>query len=392
MATQTVEELPEGLINASHRISTQIEVYADGVLEQTITATDGEDNKVLSGSVTLDSDAGARGRISLTVAGIGDMVPTDAASLLNVYGNEIRGYRGIKTAADTYLVPLGVFLIDRSTASDPNDGGTVVTVSGRDRAGSFISPEGGFEAAGQVASGTEAGQAMVDILLEADPDLDYDADAFAALVVPLPLVNFEEGGDRWGFVSGIATACGHELFFDRTGRATIQPIPQATEDSWVADISDGEGGTLLSIERDWDRSRVINRWTVTGQNPSNDVSSAVPRGVAVDDNSASPTYYYGQNTSGKTFGRRSNSYDNSFITDSTQAADAARGLLARTIGAPDSISLSAICDPARSPSDVVNVERSRVGLNGAVHILDQVEIPLDPEGEMTLSTRITQTF
>ena len=381
--TQIVTELPPG-ISKSHDVATRIEVLIDGVVERVL-------DEVTTGTVTLSLGADARARMSMTAVGIGDLIPVDESGPLNVYGTELALYRGMETPVDTYLVQLGVFGIDRSTASD--DGGSIdVAVSGRDRAGRFMAPEGSFETAGQIDSGTMAGAAILEVLLDSWPGMPYDADAFAALDVPLPTVAWDEGEDRWAFAAGIAVACRCELYFDRTGSLTVQLIPELTSGTpTVADLVAGDGGTLLNIERDWDRSRVINRWTVFGENPSNDPNAAIPYGVAVDDNFNSPTYYYGANVSGKTFGRRLDSTHNSFVGTDVQAADMAGGLLAKTIGRPDSISFGAITDPARDPLDVVFVERSTLGIESN-QILDTVNIPLDAEGDMSGETRITQVL
>lgn len=376
--TLIVNELPEGSSAGSHEVVTYIEILSGG-------DTTGDSlSEVSSGSVTMQSGADARSRCSLDVVGIDDLIPTEQSSVLNVYQTELAIYRGLKNSQDTYLVPLGVFGIDQSTVTDTG-GDVVIAINGRDRAGRFISPEGGFESAGTIASGTKAGEAIIQTLLASWPDMPYDALAFDGLTVPLPVLTWEEGEDRWSFASGIASSCGGELYFDRYGRLTVQPVPDLSSSSPSASISEGEGGTLLTISRDWDRSRVINRWTVFGQNASNDPSETIPRGVALDNDPSSPTYYYGD------FGKRLESVNNSFVSTDIQAKDMATGLLAKSIGTPDSISFGAIPDPSRSPLDVVTVERSRLGI-AANHIIDSITHPLGVGEVMTADTRITQAL
>lgn len=377
MTLQIVTELPAGAIAESHKPVAHVDVLLDGeVILPHVEVTDG--------SVTLDSGRDARARTSLNVIGIDDLIPVDDTSPLNVYGTELAAYRGIETPENTFLVPLGIFGIDHSVVSDTGSAVTIA-VDGRDRAARFMAPEGSFETSGFVSSGTEAGQAILDVLLMSWPGMPYDATAFASFTAPLPDVAYDEGEDRWAFASGIATAVGAELYFDRFGELTIAMIPTQRDADAVATIAEGEGGTLLNISRDWDRSRVINRWTVFGENPSNDSDAPIPRGVALDNNPSSPTYYYGR------FGKRLDSTHNSYVGTAVQAADMANGLLAKTIGAPDSISFGAIVDPGRSPHDIIEVERSRLGV-AARHILDSVTIPLGHEEIMTGATRITQVL
>lgn len=373
-----VDQLPEGSIAQSHEVVTSIEILSEGKL------TGDSLTEVESGSVTMQSGADARARCSLDVIGLDDLIPVDSDSVLNVYHTELALYKGIKNSTDTYLVPLGVFGIDQSSVSD-SGGEVTIAVNGRDRAGKFISPEGGFETGGSLPAGTKAGDAIVQTLLSSWPDMPYDINAFTGLTVPLPALTWEEGEDRWAFASGIATACGGELYFNRYGVLTIQPIPDLSSSTPVTTISEGAGGTLLNISRDWDRSRVVNRWTVFGQNASNEPSETVPRGVALDNDPSSPTYYYGS------FGKRLESVNNSFVATDVQAQDMATGLLARSLGAPDSISFGAIPDPGRSPLEVVTVERSRLGV-AANHILDSITHPLGSGDIMTAQTRITQAL
>lgn len=375
--TQIVDQLPDAATAVSHEVVTAVDILIEEESAETLSEVEG-------GSVTMQSGADARARCSLDVVGLEDLIPVDADSVLNVYSTELAIYRGVKNSSDTYLVPLGVFGIDQSSVTD-SGGDVTIAINGRDRAGKFISPEGGFETGGTLPAGTKAGAAIVSVLLDSWATMPYDSDAFDALTVPLPALTWEEGEDRWAFVSGIATACGGELYFDRYGVLTIQPIPDLSAATPSAVIAEGEGGTLLNITRDWDRSRVVNRWVVIGQNPSNDPSEVVPRGVALDNDPSSPTYYYGP------FGKRLETVNNSFVGTEVQAQDMASGLLAKSIGAPDSISFSAIPDPGRSPLDVVTVERSRLGV-AANHILDSITHPLSSGDIMSAQTRIVQAL
>lgn len=376
--TQIVEELPAGAIAQSHEVQTYIEILIAG------DATGVPLTEVESGSVTLQSGADARGRCSLDVVGLDELIPVNEDSVLNVYQTELAIYKGIRNSTDTYLVPLGVFGIDQSSVSD-GGGDVTISVNGRDRAGKFISPEGGFETGGTLGAGTKAGEAILITLLGSWPTMPYDAHTLEGLTVPLPALTWEEGEDRWTFASSIAAACGGELFFNRLGELTVQPIPDLSVTPPIAAITEGEGGTLLNISRDWDRSRVVNRWTVFGQNVSSNPSDPVPRGVALDNDPASPTYYYGP------FGKRLESVNNSFVGSDVQAQDMATGLLAKSIGTPDSVSFGAVPDPGRSPLDVITVERSRLGI-AANHIIDTVTHPLGSGDVMTAQTRITQAL
>jgi hypothetical protein len=365
---EIVTSLSAEALAQSHKVSTLVEVLTDGEVVETVANT-------TEGNVSYDANSAARARLDMTVAGCECLIPLAEDSLLAPYGNEIRVSRGI----GDQLIRLGVFRIDRSSVV--SQAGESVRVSCSDRASRFIAPDGAFETPGSIASGQTVGDAIItDVLLPSWPDMPYDATAFDAVTVPLPAIAWEEAEDRWAFASGLAQSIGAELYFDRDGSLTIQPVPTAASGNPVATIAEGEGGSLLSVERDIDRGPVVNRWIVTGENTDED---APVRGEAIDDNPLSPTYYYGR------FGKKLDTYANSFITTANQANDAAAGLLARSIGRPDVVSFSALVDPARNPSDVIRIEREVLGL-AEEHILDTVSIPLSAEGEMSGQTRATQ--
>lgn len=189
MVTLIVDRLPEAAVSQSHQSSTYIEILSGGLLTGDVL------DEVDAGSVTMQSGADARSRCSLDVVGIDDLIPTESSSVLNVYQTELALYKGVKISEIIYLVPLGVFGIDQSTVSDAG-GDVTVSINGRDRAGRFISPEGGFESAGTLPAGTKAGEAIVSVLLNSWPSMPYDALAFEGLTVPLPALTWEEGEDR----------------------------------------------------------------------------------------------------------------------------------------------------------------------------------------------------
>jgi hypothetical protein len=363
---------------STQKLAVLVEVLVNGEVALEIT------DEVTDGSVNANSGSAARRTVDLTVAGVPELLPTSPTSLLAPYGNELRVSRGIEFDDRIELVRLGVFRLDRTTIDSSQ--GETVRLSAIDRAAKFMAPDGAFETPGEITSGTLAGQAIIDLLTASDPGLDYESSEFigaAAPQVPLPTVVYQEADDRWGFVQGIAVSIGFELYFDTSGKLRLQPIPQAGQGSPAFTIAEGEGGTLLSASRDIDRGPVYNAWIVTGENLTEE--DVVVRAFVKDENVLSPTYYEGA------FGKKIGTYNNAFISTNTQATDAANGLLARSIGRPDVVSFSAVVDPARSPSDVIRIERDVLGL-AEEHILDSVSIPLNAEGEMSGQTRAAQVF
>jgi hypothetical protein len=377
MATETkprviVDELPAAALAKAHTAVSLVEVLVDGDVEELEDVTDG--------TVTLDATAASRGRYdSVTLPGLEELIPTDPGDLLAPYGNELRISRGIELATEVQLVRLGIFRIDRATTTDDGDG-PQIELSGLDRSGAII--DATFEDAGQIASGTQATDAIVALVDAVVVDQAYN---FVEVDAPLPLLNYEEGDDRWALCQGIAIAIGGELYHGRDGELVLRPVATPVDADPVATIAEGDGGVLLTAERDWDRADVYNRVIVTGENSSLSNTSDLPRGVATDDNPNSPTYYYGK------FGPKPYHWTSPYISADVQAADAAAGILARTTGAPDVVNFGSIVDPARSPSDIVEIVREVLGLSEA-HVLDQVAIPLPPDGSMSSLTRAATTL
>lgn len=335
---------------------------------------------VLDGSVTLDSTAASRGRLELTLAVDDDaLVPTSSSSLLAPFGNEIRVSRGVRIDDRTQLSQLGIFGIDRCSVQDSGED-IQISLSGLDRSWHFI--DSPFELPHSFASGLTVNALLLDVLTAADAwAASHLVTAFAATTPLLPALFVEEGESRWDFAQGLATAIGGELYFNDQGVLVLEPTARAGP--VAATFAEGEGGLLLGINRDWDRANVYNRVIVTGETTSDTEDAVPPRGVATDDDPASPTYYGGP------FGKKPYWYANDKITTDAQARTAAEAMLARALGAPDNIGFGSVVDPARRPGDLVRITRERLGVNEN-HLIDGLTIPLTVEGEMSGRTRVAQ--
>lgn len=356
----------EADVRHSHTVATQVQVLrADGSLGGTIW-------DVTDGSVVLDSTAASRAHVDVTIAGE-EWAPTSKDSLLTPFGNEIKVARGVVVeGSHVELVRLGIFGIASASPSDSGEAITT-TVSGIDRSWKFI--DAPFEAPYTVAAGTLAETAILNVLHLAWADFPY---RFVSTNDPLPALFAEEASSTWDFAQGVATAVGCELYFSANGRLILEPTPTGGGEA-VDRFDEGEDGILLNIARQWDRDRVYNRVIVTGE--STDVSGTPPRAVATDGNWASPTFYDGP------FGHKPLWWGSEFITTTAQAQIAANALLQRSLGAPDSLSFETLVNPSRRPGDLVRVRRERLGVDQD-HLVDQITIPLGPEGGMSSQTRI----
>lgn len=332
---------------------------------------------VSDGTVTLNSGAGIRGRLDLSLVDDGTLglIPTSPDSLLAPFGNELRVWSGVAFPDAQEMVSLGVFVIDEA---DPDDTGDSLTIpiSAFDRAQRIS--EAKFEDVYTVKPGQLATGVIEDVVREVLPDVEID---FAETSITLPGITAQTGDDRWDFVQGIATAIGAELFFDSDGVLVLQPVPSASGDPSYF-FEEGERGVLVDAAKRWARSDIFDRVIVEVNGPS----GAVIRGIATDDDPNSATNYYGK------FGPKPYFYpDSQFITTLAQANDAAEGILQTMLGAEQAIDFGAIVDPTVRPSDVLRVTRQRLGMNKETHVLDSIAIPLGG-ATMTGSTRVSQVF
>lgn len=365
-------------ITASHRIIVEVDVLSPGLASgdaDTVLATL---PTVMGGGVTLDASAQVRGRVDLTIVDDGTLglVPSHPSDLLAPYGNELHVKRGVRYADGTEeLVSLGKFRIDECGVDDSSQG-LVITLTGQDRAARVIDAR--FEEPYDLAEGFLIGDAINDtldaVLITIDPTLETDSDA------TVPHLIAEEGSDRWQFVTDIARAAGMRLYFNGDGNLAL--APDVSGGDQVVTLAEGHDGVLVTAGRKWDRTGAYNAVIATGENTGETVPA---RGVAIDNDSASPTYYYGP------FGRVPRFYQSSFLATNAQAADAAASLLQQQLGTTQRVDFGTYCNPALEPDDIVRITRLRAGVDEN-HIVQSINIPLTPDGMTTGTTRASQVI
>ena len=356
-------------LTRSHQVATRVEILDAGAVEMTI-------DTVIDGAVTLDQTAAIRGRADLTLVDDGELglVPTSAYHPLAPYGNEFRVSRGVLLPTGPELVPVGIFRIDNVNVDD-DPGALTLQLAGQDRSARVADAK--FEEPYQVAAGTNVAVAIRDTIQLGVQGLSFD---FADVDAVTPLLNAEEGGDRWAFCQEMAKTVGMTPLL-RCAAVVCSASDHRARRRRRRELVEGEGGVLLKAGSQWARAGAFNRVIATGENTG---EAAPVRGVATDDNPLSPTYYYGP------FGPVPYFYKSQLITSDDQAAAAARGLLAKQLGTTQSINFGAIVNPTLEPNDVLAITRARAGIDER-HIVDQLTIPLTAEQPMTGRTRAIQT-
>lgn len=360
---RTVSNRFSEVVTGPHKLATRATLISTG-----------EELPILSGSVTLNSNAEIRASADLQVADDGtmDWVPTSAESALAPFGEEIRLERGIEYQDGTAeLVSVAIVRIEQVRVSD-SGGELSIQVTGLDRAKAFVDAQ--FETPYQVASGTNAITAIEDVLTAANPEIETD---FMTTTHTTPLLLAQEGENRWAFAQGIARWLGAELYHDGDGVAVITPVAQSTTS--VLTIAEGEAGLLLEVDADWDREQAFNIAIVSGENAGE--TGAIPRGEARDEESDSPTRWDGP------FGPKPIFFASEFVTSDGQADDAAAALLAKNLGVAKTVGFGSIVHPALEPLDAITVTRERAGISAEVLTVDSLSIPMGPEGQMSGTTR-----
>lgn len=328
-------------------------------------------DSVSDGTVTLDGQASIRGRCDLTVRDL-DLIPSGPGDLLSPYGNEVKVERGIRYLDGTEeLVPLGVYRIEDAEVDDTG-GDLPISIPAYDRSKRISDAK--FEEPYEIASGTNFATAIEDTIKLTYPDV---VSSLAETELTTPPIRAEEGEDRWEFCRGLAKAIGMELYFNGEGELVLAPYVTGEV---VATLAEGPGGVLKGVRRRMTRENARNKIIATGENTGN---AAPVRAEALDDNPASPTYYYGD------FGQVPDWYTSPHIAADEQAQDAAEAVLAKRLGVTQSVDFRSLVNPALEPGDTVRITRERAGVDED-HVLDQVVIALTAEGEMSGQTRETQ--
>lgn len=304
-------------------------------------------------SITYDAGSETRAKGSVTFAdpALWSADPFDA---LSPWGSELVIERGIvlvddRGARSVEWIPMGRFVIVSAVdeVPVPRDG---ITLELEDRSRRLA--ERPLDTAAQTNVGARVVDEIERLVREvpsfADVELLVETDATDLC----PTIDLQR--DRRAAVHKLAEAIGCEVFFDRLGRLRLRPVPTLDDPvAWV--IRPGEGGTLLSAKRTATRegaySRVFASQVLPQVTTAEGETPPVPlTATAIDDDPASPTYYYGN------FGDITRKYASPLFTTQAQVQRAADSLLARVRGASSTLEVSHLPNEAMDPGDVIRVE------------------------------------
>jgi hypothetical protein len=200
------------------------------------------------------------------------------------------------------------------------------------------------------------------------------------------------GSDSTGTDTGIVSALAGEIWVDARGIVTIGPVP-TLDGQAVWTIRRGQGGALVEPQAEQTAEGLANVWAVTGD--GGDGAPAVGPMFAWDDDPNSITYAgpdpindpgAPQRLGLNGVRLRVQRYASAVITTPNQASDVAAAKLADSLGVRASLTLTAVCNPALEPGDLVAVETDPGVFEP--HIIDTLSYTLG-SASMSCSTRTT---
>jgi len=294
---------------------------------------------ILSGDVQLDGGADIRSTLELTVDGAGQW-PTASTSLFTPYGAEVFVERGISYGGGAAeYVSLGYFRINIVDQDDAPDG--PIRIAGVDRMAMIIDAK--LTSVVQFAPTVQYRDVVAQLVTDAYAaaviewdDLDVASDAIGRTAIA--------ESDRYAFLNDLLTGLGKIWYFDYRGVLVIRTPPSPSEPLWT--VARGAGGVLVSASRSLSRQGVYNGVLATGEALD---TEAPARGLAVDDDPGSPTFWGGP------FGKVPREYASPLLTTDSQAQLAAATILRRSLGLPYNLDLTAVPNPALEPDDAIAV-------------------------------------
>lgn len=333
---------------------------------QTGTDPRGEPLAIIDGAVTFDATADVWASGTLTVAA---QWPGPTDETITVFGGEVFLARGVETGAGGVAwSPMGYFRISDASQGNAARGPIALTLD--DRMMTLIESELILPRVYEPDTTVQA--AVEDLVLDVYPDAVIEFEGGSGATVIRRQVTVEE--NRYDGLVDFADGLGQIPYFDERGVLLFRDVPDATEPVWT--VNAGPGGVQVNAGRKLTRDRVYNAVVVYGEG-MDDIPPVMA--VAYDASPTSPTRWSGP------FGMIPRRYASPFITTVDQARSTATAMLRRSIGAPYTVSLSVIPNPAMRPYDPIRViydDASR-----EIHVVDKFTVPFNVTAAAGIDTR-----
>jgi hypothetical protein len=132
----------------------------------------------------------------------------------------------------------------------------------------------------------------------------------------------------------------------------------------------------MGRDRKKSRDKVYNAMVCTGQ--SSDPKVPPVWAMAIDNNPASPTYYYGP------FGQVPKFFSSQFLTTTAQCLATAKSMLVEALGANEQLSVQALPLTFLEPGDLITVEESKGVM--VRRILEKISFVADYDAAVDIDT------
>lgn len=347
----------------------------------------GEDIPLLGGSLTDDSNATLRKRVSLSLSPTAEIlamlsqdVPQDTG--LWPLGNELNVLAGqIYPDGTSEYVPMGMFRISKASLAT-SEGDLNVSVEGWDRSRTvsrsrFINPY-------NVKQGLLYNEAIQALLMSRIPFLTEEDFLFAVTAFKTPNLIFTgPNDDPMAMAIKMAGSCGMELLFDGVGKPVLRPLPDPQNGPSSFSYEEGEESVILSANRDLDDELAYNGCIVSGETTSN---TTPVRGVSWDTDPLSPTYYDPDHPEASVYGAVPEFITSEFVTTTEQAVQASIANLGKKKGVMEAAKFVAINNYAHESNDMAAVKRVLTGLDD-VYLLEALTFGFGETTTMSATCR-----
>lgn len=351
-----------------------------------------------SAQITASRTSDTRWSGSATLTGV-----TPGASGINPISTNVRLWQGIQLPrTDPVWFPAGRYTVDRPSVTRT---GIEVELDGLEDE----IRDAGLPTARTIGPGKA--RALVEMLVgEALPGVPvaWRAGVDPDTLIPQLLAEdtrwavLSSGTDSTGTATGIVDSLAGEIYADARGVITVAPVPTLA-DPVVWRIGRGAGGVLIEPKTEATKDGLANVWAVTGES-SADTSSTDTAADGSTDTTIGPAYAWDDDPNSLTYAGpdpvgdplapqrlglyhvrlRVQRYSSAVVTSLAQAYAVAQAKLADSLGVQYTLSLTAACNPALEPGDVVQVETAPDVWER--HIVDSLSYTLGA-ASMSLTTR-----
>lgn len=335
------DTVPEEVITADHRVVTRLSSWRDG--------------EILAGDIPLEEgvlevtgDAVVPGRLDLSLPQT--VAPSRWSDPIGTYGQRINVEQVITAASGEYTVNLGWYLIQGWEHVFPNVEVEALSLEQLIADYRFQQP---FSSSASDTYGQVLGR-LVKGLLPLDTSAMTDRSVGAQIT---------QDEDRAAAVNNVRTDWPADIRVDDDAVLVATP-PAEVKATPDRSFRHGEADAFVSIGTSSLRDEVFNAVVARGEKPDGTPVQA----VAVDEDWASPTYYYGP------FGRRNRFYSSPFITSVAQARSAAQRVLRRELRRAALVNVIAPPDPRLEVGDTIAV--TTAGGTTVKGLLADISLPL----------------